>query len=77
MSVSSACPLPRFTMTATGTITRLLNAADAQDSQAADELYRLVKDDLQRIARQRKRVVGVEIGLDAVVAQAGIEGVQP
>ena len=64
-------------MTATGTITRLLNAADAQDSQAADELYRLVKDDLQRIARQRKRVVGVEIGLDAVVAQAGIEGVQP
>jgi len=48
-----------------GTITRLLNAADAQDAQAADELYRLVKDDLQRIARKRKRVVGVDAGIDA------------
>ncbi len=52
-------------MTDSGTITRLLNAADARDPQAADELYRLVQDDLQRIARKRKNVVGVGAGLDA------------
>lgn len=48
-----------------GSITRLLAAADLHDPQAADALYHLVKDDLQRIARKRKRVVGVRGGVDA------------
>lgn len=47
-----------------GTITRLLNSAEEQDPAAANELYRLVHEDLQRIARRRKQVVGLgaEVG---------------
>jgi RNA polymerase sigma factor (TIGR02999 family) len=54
------CLLRRLGTPDAGTITSLLNAADA-----ADALYSLVKDDLQRIARRRKRVTGTEANPDA------------
>jgi RNA polymerase sigma factor (TIGR02999 family) len=47
-----------------GDITRLLREADSGRAEAADELFRLVQDDLRRIARSRKRAAGVGAGLD-------------
>ena len=48
-----------------GDITRLLREADSGRTEAADALFRLVQDDLRRIARKRKRAAGVGAGIDA------------
>jgi RNA polymerase sigma factor (TIGR02999 family) len=48
-----------------GDITRLLREADQGKPEAANQLFGLVEEDLRRIARKRKRLAGVGVGVDA------------
>ena len=70
MTPTSVSLLPGPVMPDAGTITRSLNAAEAQDAQADEELYRLVKDDIQRIARKRKRGAGIDASTIGLVDDA-------
>jgi DNA-directed RNA polymerase specialized sigma24 family protein len=56
-------------MSEADTLTRLLSAEEAHDPQAADELDRLVRGDLLRIAHRHKRAAGFDFGTDTSIAE--------